>query len=133
MSDCHDALHARSHEYSRDALTGHDAVDGQHSKQALRSDWVYMPSRLDADANGAVHYALTLRLSPEGLVALSLQLYRGRDVVHNQSLGLVERHQVADVLFKCRMHLDRQGVRRLSAPEAGRSRPTPAETLKVKR
>ena len=106
---------------------------GNIRSKPLRSDWVHMPSRLDADADGAVQYALTSRLSPEGRVALSLQLYRGSDVVHSRSLGLVERHEVADVLFKCRTHMDRQGVQRLSAPKARRSRPTPAETLKVKR
>ncbi len=86
---------------SRDALTGHDAVDGQHSKHRLRSDWVRMSSRLDADADGAVQYALTSRLSPEGRVALSLQLYKGSDVVHSRPLGLVEHHQVADVVLRC--------------------------------
>ena len=90
-----------------------------------------MPSRPKAD--GAVRYALTLRLSPEGRVALSLQLYRRSDVVHSRSLGVVERHQVKDVLFKCRMHLDRQDVKRLSAPEAGPNRLPPAQTLKFKR
>ena len=92
-----------------------------------------MSPRPGADADGAVQYALTSRLSPEGRVALSLHLYRGSDVVHSRSLGVIEHHQLADVLFKCRMHLDRQGVQRLSAPEAGPNRLPPAQTLKLKR
>ncbi len=86
-----------------------------------------------ADLERVVQYALTSRLSPEGRVALSLQLFKGRDVVHSRSLGMVERYQVADVIFRCRMHLDRLGVAQLSAPEAGPTRLPPAQTLRVRR
>ena len=92
-----------------------------------------MSSTPNASFGRAVQYALTSRLSPEGRVALSLQLFKGRDVVHSRSLGMVERHQVADVMFKCRMHLDRLGVAQLSAPEAGPKRLPPAQTLRVRR
>ena len=80
-----------------------------------------------------VRYALTSRLSTEGKVAISLQLFKGQAVAHTQSLGVVEQHHLVDVMFKCRMHLNRLGVQRLSAPEAGRTRLPPAQTLKVRR
>ncbi len=85
------------------------------------------------DAAGAIRYALTSRLSPEGRVAISLLLYRGGGVAHSRSLGVVERHQLVDVMYKCRMHLNRLGVQRLSAPEPGRDRLPPAQTLTIRR
>ena len=78
------------------------------------------------DAAGAIRYALTSRLSPEGRVAISLLLYRGGGVAHSRSLGVVERHQLVDVMYKCRLH-------RLSAPEPGRDRLPPAQTLTIRR
>ncbi len=92
-----------------------------------------MSEKTSAGSDGAIKYALTSRLSPEGRVTISLQLFKGSDVAHSRSLGVVERHQLVDVMFKCRMHLNRLGVERLSAPEAGPGRLPPAQTLRVKR
>ena len=84
------------------------------------------------DADGVITYALTSRLSTEGRVAISLQLFKGREVAHTRSLGLVDRRESADVMYKCHMHLNRLGVQRLSAPEAAPSRLPPAQMLRVK-
>lgn len=92
-----------------------------------------MSAKPGVAADAAITYALTSRLSPEGRVTISLQLFRGRDVAHSRSLGVVERDQLVDVMHKCRRHLDRLGVERLSAPRAAPSRLPPARTLKVKR
>ena len=92
-----------------------------------------MPTSSFPDADGAITYALTSRLSTEGRVAISLQLFRGRDIAHTRSLGLVDRRESADVLYKCHMHLNRLGVPRLNAPEAAPSRLPPAQTLRVQR
>ena len=92
-----------------------------------------MSAKSSAEPDGAIKYALTSRLSPEGRIAISLQLYKGRDVAHSRSLGVVERSQAVDVMFKCRMHLSHLGVDQLVAPEAAPSRMPPAQTLRVKR
>jgi hypothetical protein len=84
------------------------------------------------DPGRAITYALTSRLSPEGRVAISLQLFKGRGMAHSRSLGIVERHEVADVMSRCRLHLNRLGVERLSAPQAAVGRLPPAQTLKPK-
>jgi hypothetical protein len=86
-----------------------------------------------ADPEGAITYALTSRLSAEGRVAISLRLYRGQDVAHSRSLGVVEHHELVDVMRRCRMHLDRLGVERLSGPDLGMGRVPPAQRLQVKR
>ncbi|RYB05289.1 hypothetical protein [Lichenibacterium ramalinae] len=92
-----------------------------------------MSSKSVIDPGSAITYALTSRLSPEGRVAISLQLFKGRGMAHSRSLGIVERHEVADVMSKCRRHLDRLGVERLSAPDVAPGRLPPAQTLKLKR
>ena len=92
-----------------------------------------MSAKPSAGSDGDITYALTSRLSPEGRIAISLQLYKGRDVAHSRSLGVVERHQAVDVMFKCRMHLSRLGVQQLVAPEAAPNRLPPAQTLRVRR
>ena len=91
-----------------------------------------MSAKSCAEPDGAIKYALTSRLSPEGRIAVSLQLFKGRDVVHSRSLGVVERHQAVDVMFKCRMHLSRLGVEQLVAPEAPPSRLPPAQALRIR-
>ena len=92
-----------------------------------------MSAKSGVASDAAITYALTSRLSTEGRVTISLQLYKGRDVAHSRSLGVVEQHESADVMFKCRMHLNRLGVQRLNAPAAAPRRLPPAQTLRVKR
>ena len=92
-----------------------------------------MSAKPSVGFDGAIKYALISRLSPEGRIAISLQLFKGRDVAHSRSLGVVERHQAVEVMFKCRMHLSRLGVEQLVAPEAAPSRLPPAQTLRIKR
>ena len=92
-----------------------------------------MSAKSGAGSDDAIRYALTSRLSTEGRVAISLQLFKGRAVAHSRSLAVVERHESAAVLSKCRIHLDRLGVQRLAAPEAAPGRLPPAQTLRVKR
>lgn len=84
-------------------------------------------------SDAPIRYALISRLSTEGRIAISLQLFRGDRVAHSRSLGVVDRSQVVDVMYKCRMHLSRLGVQRLKAGEAGPERLPPAQTLRLKR
>lgn len=92
-----------------------------------------MSQKSSADPGGSITYALTSRLSAEGRVAISLRLYRGHDVAHSRSLGVVEHHELVDVMRKCRMHLDRLGVERLAGPDIGIGRLPPAQTLNINR
>ena len=82
--------------------------------------------------DGDIRYVLTSRLSTEGRIAVSLQLFRRGDMAHSHPLGDVDRHQIADVMSKCRSHLNRLGVQQLSAPKAAPGRLPPARTLQVK-
>lgn len=90
-----------------------------------------MSSRPSTRSNTPIRYALTSRLSTEGQVTISLQLFKGRDIAHSRSLAVVERHELVDVMYKCRMHLNRLGVQRVTAPDSASTRLPPAQTLQA--
>ncbi len=69
-----------------------------------------MDSASDNRSAAPIRYLLTPRISTDGRVAITLQLYRGDRIALTSPIATVAQREAAEVMHKCKLRFAKLGV-----------------------
>jgi len=82
----------------------------------------------DSRASAPIRYRLTPRISTDGRVSITLQLYRGNTVASTSSVAMVAQRDAAEVMHQCKLRFAKLGVEGMPREPLGAGRVSSRET-----